>query len=218
MEKTNSLIELVREKAMNWTQGLPSIELDALKIWDPEVRAFMSAVGRFRCEGIELVDFTGRLSDCRSPLPEINPSGITVATNGFGDWWVADVNPNSGQWGAIFYISHDPPVFFIQHGTYEQFLRDALLNPEFDRDTDALSARISLNPDRGMEWAAAMASGDRSLCDFAGSVNQGARIHDLRGRYCQAVDWGSGNPVLKRHQFEHIFAAEPRHRVRWRKN
>jgi hypothetical protein len=67
------------------------------------------------------VDFTGRNLG-GFELPEIFPHGLAIAADGFGNFWVVDLNPESVTWGPIYFVCHDPPVVLYQSPTLDHFL------------------------------------------------------------------------------------------------
>jgi len=55
---------------------------------------------------------------------ELFPHKLGLAGDGFGNFWIIDLLPNSTTWGPIFYISHDPPVFLYQSPNLSHFLEE----------------------------------------------------------------------------------------------
>src|SRR5687768_9328666 len=53
---------------------------------------------------------------------EIFPHGLPIAGDGFGNFWVVDLNANSGDFGPIYFACHDPPVIALQSISLAKFL------------------------------------------------------------------------------------------------
>src|SRR5262245_4450235 len=64
------------------------------------------------CQGfdgpLDVVDFTGE--QCSFEQKEIFPHGVPIAADGFGNFWVVDLQPSSRHWGPIYFACHDAPV------------------------------------------------------------------------------------------------------------
>ncbi len=71
-------------------------------------------------ESFSLVDLEG------FGLEELLPCAYSIAHDGFGNYWVLDLLPDTTTWGPVFYVCHDPPVLAYQSPTIEQFLSDAI--------------------------------------------------------------------------------------------
>ena len=59
-------------------------------------------------------------------LDEVFPHAYSIAHDGFGNFWVLDLLPDTVSWGPVFYACHDPPVIAWQAETIERFLLDVV--------------------------------------------------------------------------------------------
>src|SRR6266540_4177045 len=64
-------------------------------------------------------------------LEEVFPSAHSIAGDGYGNFWVVDLHPDSRSWSPVWYACHDPPVIVYQASTVEQFLRGATTGQGF---------------------------------------------------------------------------------------
>src|SRR4029453_13382560 len=71
-------------------------------------------------ETFSLVDLEG------FGLEEAFPCPWSVAHDGFGNYWILDLLPDSTTWGPVFFACHDPPVIAWQSATLDDFLRDVI--------------------------------------------------------------------------------------------
>ncbi len=134
-------------------------------------------------------------------LEDAFPHVYSIAHDGYGNYWVLDLLPESGDWGPVFYACHDPAVIAYQADTIEAFLRDvvAMWQPgpqsPVDRMREADVHRIWRDDSTLMTPAAAAVSGDSVLTAFAVTLPPEARIADLRGAHAgQGFAWGRFGP------------------------
>src|SRR6185436_441965 len=52
------------------------------------------------------------------------PSGLPVAHDGFGNFWVLDLTPDDTAAAPVFYFSHDAPVVLYQGPGLGDFLHE----------------------------------------------------------------------------------------------
>jgi hypothetical protein len=69
---------------------------------------------------VEQVDFTGR--DLMFEFEAAFPYGLPIAADGYGNFWVVDLHPDTTGWGPIYFACHDAPVILYQADTLDQFL------------------------------------------------------------------------------------------------
>lgn len=55
-------------------------------------------------------------------LENIFPNSIQLAGDGFGNFWVLDIDL-SGGWNSVYYVCHDPPVVIKQAENLSQFIK-----------------------------------------------------------------------------------------------
>jgi hypothetical protein len=151
-------------------------------------------------------------------LEEVFPHAYSLAHDGYGNYWVLDVLPNATDWGPVFFACHDPPVIAFQSPTVDTFLRDVTaMAPDDPRSPiDQVHERVvnhiwSSHPGL-IAQAAALASEDATLREFARSLGATARIADLR--HPQPGDgfaWGRHGPRTEIQRFgqERLWAILP---------
>jgi hypothetical protein len=54
------------------------------------------------------LDLTGR--DHSVELAELMPAGLPIAADGFGNFWVLDLTPDTAEVAPVFFHCHDAPV------------------------------------------------------------------------------------------------------------
>lgn len=69
---------------------------------------------------VDQVDFTGR--GLMFEFEQAFPYGLPIAADGYGNFWVVDLHPDSARWGPIYFAGHDAPVILYQADSLEQFL------------------------------------------------------------------------------------------------
>ena len=52
---------------------------------------------------------------------ELFPKSITLASDGFGNYWILDIN-NKGEWNEIYYVCHDPPALVKHSNNLSEFI------------------------------------------------------------------------------------------------
>ncbi len=167
-------------------------------------------------ESLSLVDLKG------FGLDEAFPHAYSIAHDGFGNYWILDLLPEASTCGPVFYACHDPPVIAYQAATVEEFLRDAVAlwqsGPRSPVDVvheDVVHRLWHENPDLATP-AAAGASADPVLREFAASLPPTALIADLRqARLGQGFSWGRYGPKtsLRRAGHERIWSVMPPERT-----
>ncbi len=73
-----------------------------------EIRELLSYCRGFFGAAAEPVDFTGR--SCSFEMLEVFPHGLPIAADGYGNFWVADLWPDSTDFAPIYFTCHDAPV------------------------------------------------------------------------------------------------------------
>jgi hypothetical protein len=152
------------------------------------------------------IDLTGESFSVE--LEELFPSGLPIAHDGSGNFWVRDVTP-------VFFLCHDPPVVLFQSVDVETFVHDAAEGSPLDRD--ALFAVWRTNP--GTVDHAAALTGDAELHAFAAELDERFLFVDLRAPVRgDGFSWGRYGPRtdVRRHGSARLFAyaqPEPRRRL-----
>lgn len=204
--------------------GLSAAELEELAASLPcplptEVRELLAF-----CRGFE----NGPLeSFCFSGLPggfgleEVFPSALSIAHDGFGNYWVIDLLPESTAWGPIFYACHDPAVIVFQAATLEHFIAEFLrfANPphasEINDVHEGATDRIWRANPGAIPAGQLRDSPDDTLKAFAQSLSDSFFIVDLRNANLgDGLSWGRFGPRTKvvRYKSERLFAYESKSR------
>jgi hypothetical protein len=177
------------------------------------VRELLKFARGFEGSAVDLVDFTGRHAYGHY---EIFPHGLTIAGDGFGNFWVVDLSASSADFGPIYYACHDPPVIVLQSHSLSGFLNDLIrVSPE-DSPIDFVheEAAMSIWEDdpHAVTREEALLSADSELREFASAAPAGCLIADLRraepgGGFC----WGKFGPdtQILRHPDAPMFAYGP---------
>lgn len=162
------------------------------------------------------LDLTGRRHSVE--VGELLPAGHPVAADGFGNFWLLDLTPDTVDEAPVFFACHDAPVLLYQADSLTTFLDEALrtLEPPHrsavdDVHEDRLHHVWRDRPGR-LSWREAMDSGDGSLRQFAESLDAGWTVVDLRHREVgMGIAWGAHGPRtrLARHGWERVFGYAP---------
>jgi cell wall assembly regulator SMI1 len=177
-----------------------------------EITELVAACGGL--EGvIDQVDFAGRL-----PTFEFEaafPHGLPLATDGFGNFWLVDLHPNSVRWGPIYFVCHDAPVILYQSDSLEEFLVELfrMLEPPHDSLIDDVHedrlARVWRTNPGVLSYEQCLQSEDPVLSTFAGELDDTFRIVDLRdARPGDGYSWGRYGPntQIRRFRTHAVFA------------
>ncbi len=169
------------------------------------------------CSGIDGclagIDFTG------ASMPyeqlEIFPNGLPIAADGFGNFWVLDLTPQTTQFAPVFFACHDAPVILYQSADIASFLMEVFrmnIPPHKSLVNDVHDDRLfdvwRKNPSV-VDQPAASKSPDSVLRLFASELPEHFQIIDLRIiNPGMGFSWGRYGPKteVKRHGHERIFA------------
>jgi hypothetical protein len=169
------------------------------------------------CSGLEgtidQVDFTGMI-----PTFEFDaafPFGLPLAADGFGNFWVVDLHPDSTGWGPIYFVCHDAPVILYQSDSLEGFLMELfrMFEPPHeslidDVHEDRLARVWKTNPGV-LSYEQCLRSVDPILSGFAHELDDSFQIIDLRGaKPGDGFSWGRYGPNtrIKRFRTHAVFA------------
>jgi cell wall assembly regulator SMI1 len=151
-------------------------------------------------------------------LPKVLPCSIVLLGDGFGNFWVVDVDP-SGGWGAILFVCHDPPVVAIQAADLACFLGQ-VLNPggSDSKDTldfvrNAATTRIWKDHPWLVSVKDARLAQDAVVSTFASQLPDNFDIVDLRSKEIgSGFSWGLAGPntEVRRSGAELLFGVEPK--------
>jgi hypothetical protein len=159
--------------------GLPEEIKDLLRF----SKGVRLPVGEVRFLGIEGFEF-----------PEIAPLGVPLLKDG-GNFWAVDVDPKTGAWGVIFYLSHDPPVAVIQSLDLAAFLMQ-LLHPG-DVGAVELAKQAATEIWTRDPWLKSLEDSEKDpeVLSFAKLLPPNCQIADLRSRNIgSGFSWGRHGP------------------------
>lgn len=150
-------------------------------------------------------------------LEEILPLGLTIATDGAGNDWVIDIKRDTGEWGPVVFMSHDPPVAVIQAPNLAAFIEQVLDSGRPNRKNmlhfvvDEAVSRIWGHDPYLLDVQTARTSSDSALSEFSKQLPETFRVADLRSREIGAgFTWGRNGPnsTIKRYDSELVFGVE----------
>jgi cell wall assembly regulator SMI1 len=190
---------------------IDSLEKEAGQPLPEELRSLLSF-----CSGIDGcldgIDFTGR--NMAFEQREVFPSGIPIARDGFGNFWVLDLTPQTAKTAPVFFACHDAPVILYQSSDIASFLSEAFRMSTPPRKSlvddvheDRLFDVWRKNPGV-IDQSVAAASPDSALRAFASALPGHFQIVDLRtASPGMGFSWGRYGPrtELRRHGYERIF-------------
>lgn len=167
---------------------------------------------------LESVNFTGM--EGGFGLESIFPYGLSIAHDGFGNYWVVDLLPDSKQFGPIYFACHDAPVILFQSPSIEHFLIEIFkmfTHPFKSLVDDVHEDRIfdvwRKNPNV-LSYEECIGSPDPHLSAFAKELDSSFQVVDLRNpRVGFGFSWGRYGPntVVRRFGTEPIFAYQIRY-------
>jgi hypothetical protein len=176
--------------------------------------------------GLLELDLTGRPHSIE--ISELLPAGLPVAADGYGNFWMLDLTPDTTKVAPVFFACHDAPVLLYQAPDLATFVDELVKGYEpphrslvddvhEDRLHDVWRSRPGAVPQ-----PVAAVSRDAGLREFAETLDEAWTLVDLRQRQVgMGVAWGSHGPRtrLARHGWERIFAYAPDTRARrsWRR-
>jgi hypothetical protein len=197
----NSIIELLRsnqnmvfvnedgiEERLELLPPLTPAEMTAFEKTLPcpipdEIRELLLVTGGFRGV-LEEVNFGGPLLEFG--LEEIFPHAISIAGDGFGNFWVIDLTSESHAWGPVLFASHDAPVVVYQCDDLAHFVVEVFRfgnkpwKSEIDDAHEELSTKIWRDNPGVLTHEDCLQSGDIYLQEFARSLDATWLFVDLR--------------------------------------
>jgi cell wall assembly regulator SMI1 len=182
-----------------------------------EIRELLAYCKGFAGGATDFVDFTGE--ECSFEQKEVFPYGLPIAADGYGNFWVVDLLPESKAWGPIYFACHDPPVILYQSPSLAHFLTqlfklnvppyESLIN---DVHEDRLFEVWRKNPGV-MSHGECLGSLDHDLRAFAEQLAPSFQVIDLRNAQIGfGFSWGRYGPytVVRRRGRLPIFAYQIR--------
>jgi SMI1 / KNR4 family (SUKH-1) len=178
----------------------------------PEIAELLRA-----CRGfygtVDQVDFSGR--DLMFDLGPAFPHGLPIAHDGFGNFWVVDLHPNSTRWGPIYFVCHDAPVILYQSDSLEEFLIELfrMLEPPHESLVDDVHedrpSRVWRTNPAVSPYEQCLHSEDPILSEFARELDESFQVIDLRhAKPGDGFSWGRYGPNtrIKRFRTHAVFA------------
>ncbi len=179
-----------------------------------EIRELLKFASGFEFYGLEEVNFDGV---GQFGFEEFFPHSVQLAGDGFGNFWILDVDKN-GNWGNVFYVCHDPAVVVKHSDNLTQFIKHV---NDFGKNgnksnLDIIHERVVMDiwsKDNGfIELEIARQSNDTTLKNFALSLPDIFVIADLRNKPNQSgFAWGKFGANIdkaKRHETDLIWGLE----------
>lgn len=150
-------------------------------------------------------------------LENFFPHSIQLAPDGFGNFWILDIDDN-GNWGKVFFVCHDPAVIVLHSESLSQFIfhvdefgRDAI-HSNLNKIYEEVVHDIWTNKSGFIELNVAKKSSDMILVDFANRLKDNFVIADLRAKPIQSgFAWGKFGHKIEnalRYKNELIWAVE----------
>lgn len=171
-----------------------------------ELRELLTQMAGFEGGAADFVDFTGER--CSFAYEAAFPCGLPIAADGFGNFWVVDLGPESRTWGPIYFACHDPPIILYQSPDLAHFLGELLRcnTPPYDSLVD------DVHEDRIFDvWgthpgvrshAEVLAGEDAELRAFAATLDPSFEIVDLRAAAIgSGFAWGRYGPDTEVRRF-----------------
>ncbi|MHC4997250.1 MAG: SMI1/KNR4 family protein, partial [Planctomycetota bacterium] len=104
---------------------------------------------------------------------DLFPHGVPIASDGWGNFWVVDLTPDSSEFGPVWFACHDAPVILYQSDNLSEFLIELfkLCHPPYkslvdDVHEDRIRNVWRTNPGV-LDHESCMQSSDKTLCEFA---------------------------------------------------
>jgi hypothetical protein len=180
-----------------------------------ELRALLEHTAGIEGGPLATIDFTGQ--SLSFGAPETFPSGLPIAADGFGNFWVLDLTPDDVEAAPVFFVCHDPPVILYQSPDIGDFLQETfrmLVPPHASAVDDVHEDRLfnvwGNNPGT-LERSAALVSDER-LSAFTAELDDRFTFVDLRSSPVgMGFSWGRYGPrtEVRRHGDERLFAYAP---------
>ncbi len=198
--------------------ALPRAEIERLadEVGAPlsgELRALLERTAGIDGGPLQTIDFTGRSLSFEAE--ETFPSGLPIAGDGFGNFWILDLTPDDVETAPVFFACHDPPVILYQSPDIGDFLHQAfrmLVPPHASAVDDVHEDRLFNvwrdNPGT-LEHSAALASDER-LSTFAAELDDRFTFVDRRSPPVgMGFSWCRYGPrtAVRRHGHERLFAS-----------
>lgn len=164
----------------------------------PEIREALSLTTGFANSPIDsfsLLDLEG------FGLDDVFPHAYSLGHDGFGNYWVLDLLPETREWGPVFFACHDPPVIAYQAASLADFARQVVAMHQpgprspVDQVHEEITNRIYAEDPCVIDRATAAGSSDPIISEFASGLDDEAVVVDLReARLGDGFNWGRFGP------------------------
>jgi cell wall assembly regulator SMI1 len=153
---------------------------------------------------------------------ELIPHPVDLAGDGYGNFWVVDLTPDSTSWGPILYACHDAPVLVYQSDTLMHFVEEVLRfgnkpwKSEIDDVHEGLTDRIWRENPGLLSPTECRSGGDPDLAEFAADLDDSWSICDMRNAMLgDGFSWGrhGASTPIRRFGTKRIFAYQFRKRT-----
>jgi cell wall assembly regulator SMI1 len=180
-----------------------------------DIKELLGYSAGFHLSSVGSVHFTGTNTDFQ--FANALPFAVTLLADGSGNFWVVDVNSKSGAWGAVFFVSHDPPVVVVQAPELKTFLSQVLDpnegNPKNAHDDvrKVAAMRIWKEDPWLISVRDARTVQDPVVSNFAKQLPENFGLADLRSREIgSGFSWGLAGPntEVRRDGAELLFGVE----------
>ena len=179
-----------------------------------DIRELLKFASGFEFSGLEEITFNGV---GQFGFEEIFPNSVQLAGDGFGNFWILDIDKN-GNWGQVFYVCHDPAVVVKHSDNLSEFIQHI---DDFGKNGKASNLdiiheksvmEIWQDDNNFIELDNARQSNDTTLKEFALSLGDNFVIADLRNKPNKSgFAWGKFGPKIEnavRHKSELLWAIE----------
>lgn len=151
---------------------------------------------------VDQLDFTGQEITFESE--SFFPHGVPIASDGYGNFWVVDLSPESTEFGPNWFACHDAPVILYQSRNLSEFLTELfkMCEPPYqslidDVHEDRIREVWRTNPDV-LSHQACLESSDPILREFAKTLEPSFEIIDLRSaKPGDGFSWGRYGPYTE---------------------
>ena len=178
-----------------------------------ELRTLLAFCSGIDGASLDEIDFTG--ARMMFEAKQIFPNGLPIAADGFGNFWVLDITPQTTQVAPVFFACHDAPVILYQSADLASFLAEVFrmsIPPHKSFVDDVHDDRLfdvwRKNPGV-IDQPTAAASSDAAVREFASGLPAHFQIVDLRSASPgMGFSWGRYGPrtEFRRHGYERLYA------------
>jgi hypothetical protein len=126
---------------------------------------------------------------------------LAIASDSYGNFFIVDIRPDSGEWGPVFFVSHDPPVIVKEAADLAGFISklaggsSAGGDSSFASSSQKAADEIWKDDPYLVAVDTARSSVDPIIREFADQLNDKWSVIDLRASPIgSGFSWGRGGP------------------------